>query len=234
MVRERPPELLRARLLAAAASEPGTRPGAWRRRLIGVGLLAAVWMVVMTAMLGPRHDWNQLPMDRVIQGLSALIGGATVASAVGMARGRAMVGAASETLLGVVFSVPLALLIAVSVIDPRGPSTLVFSGVAATLTHSIACDLLVLMVALPLIGLGWGLTRGLTLARPALSGACLGLGAATWAHAVVRIHCPIGGPAHAIIAHILPSIPLMLLAGWALGRAGHRSAAPHAPVRPKA
>jgi hypothetical protein len=134
-----------------------------------------------------------------------------------------MVGAASEVLLGGVVCLPVVLLTAVSAIDPRGPDTLVFAGTVATIEHAVVCEFLVIAVALPLIGLGWALLRGLVLSRPGLSGASLGLGAATWAHVVVRIHCPIGGAGHAIVAHCLPAIPLMALGAWCLRRTGDLS-----------
>ncbi len=221
--RSGPPEALRARLLAAAAHEPPTRPGTWRRRATGYGLLSAGWLIVTTTTLGVRPDAAQLSQGALAQTLIVLAVVATVASVAAVARGPAMVGTASETLLVVVSALPVALLIAVSAIDPRGPATLMWTGLAATILHSVACDLLVTVVALPLIGLGWALSRGLVLSRPGLSGASLGLAAATWAHIVVRIHCPIGGAGHAIVGHVLPAISLMALGAWSFRRAGdHR------------
>ena len=89
------------------------------------------------------------------------------------------------------------------------------------MTHARACDLLTLGVALPLIGIGLWMTRGLTPGRPGLAGACLGLAAATWAHLLIRIHCPVGGGGHAVLGHVLPALPLMALgalASWLLNR----------------
>jgi hypothetical protein len=60
--------------------------------------------------------------------------------------------------------------------------------------------------------------RGLVLSRPGLAGACLGLAAATWAHLLLRVHCPIGGPGHAVLGHLVPTLPLMALGAWAARR----------------
>ena len=229
--RTRPPEALRARLLAAAAHEPATPPGTWARRAVMSGAVGAGWVVGMTALLGLRRDWPQLPAEGITTTLIVLMGAASLACAAGLGRGRAMVGATSETLLAVVACLPVLLVVVISAIDPRGPSTQpsTGAGISAQLAGAIKCDLVVIAVASPLVGLGWATSRGLTLARPVLSGACLGLGAASWAHAVVRVHCPVAGAGHALIGHLLPAIPAMLLAACLFGLSA-RSAGKRAPV----
>ncbi|MBC8133849.1 MAG: DUF1109 family protein [Deltaproteobacteria bacterium] len=106
-------------------------------------------------------------------------------------------------------------------IDSQGPETLLSTGRGTTLAGTLKCDLLVIAVGMPLVGLGWAMSKGMTLARPALSGACVGLGAATWAHAVLRMHCPVDGASHAVVAHLLPAIPLMIMGAWAFRKTSH-------------
>ena len=108
------------------------------------------------------------------------------------------------------------LLLLVVVIEPRGTPTA--AAPDALLRHGWPCGLLMLLIALPLLGIALLVLRGLTLSRPGLAGACLGLAAATWAHLLIRVHCPLGGAGHAILGHLLPLLPLMILGAWAMRR----------------
>ena len=127
-----------------------------------------------------------------------------------------MVGTATEGLSLAACGVPLLLLLLVVVIDPRGTSTVTAPN--ALMLHAWPCGVLTLLIALPLIGIALLVLRGLTLSRPGLAGACLGLAAATWAHLLIRVHCPLGGAGHAILGHLLPLLPLMILGAWAMRR----------------
>jgi hypothetical protein len=230
---ERPPAELKARLLAATARVPATRPGSWGRRLaVGTGA-GVLWLGAMLVMKGIRHDWSELPCGSSVLTLGGLVASAALATGVALRRGRAMVGAGAGLLAAAVWGLPVVLAVLVSVVDPRGPSTWDTAPHAhpATVGNAIGCIEMTLVVALPLVGLGVMLLRGLTLARPWIVGACLGLGAATWAHMVVRLHCPRGGAAHALVGHLLPALPLMLVAAWALWVMDRRAAARRSPDR---
>ncbi len=207
--------------MAAASREVATPPDTWRRRLVIYGVLAAAWMIGVTALLGARADWSQLPRELVIPTLGGLLGSAMLASVGGASRGHIMVGASSEVLFSLLASIPVLLLVVITMFDLQGPETPLFADPGATFASAVRCDLLVIVVGLPLLGLGWALLRGLTLARPALSGACIGLGAATWAHAILRVHCPMGGVSHAIVGHLLPAIPLMAIGAWVFSARSH-------------
>jgi len=156
---------------------------------------------------------------------------------VAVRRGRAMVGAGAGLLALAVWGLPVVLALLVSAVDPRGPSTWnpAAHPQAGPVTSAVGCIELTLVAGLPLIGVGVMLLRGLTFARPWIVGACLGLAAATWAHAVVRVHCARGGAEHALIGHLLPALPLMVVAGlalWALDRqaAARRSSSTTAAI----
>ena len=217
---ERPPAQVRDRLLKAAARESGTPPGTWRHRLVLVALLATTWLAGALFALGLRRDWNELPVGALAITLTTLIAVAALASGLGLARGRAMVGAGTAPLSMAAWGLLVVLHIVVVVVAPRGPSTQVFSGFAEVVGHARGCFVLTIGFAAPLIAVGMLLPRGLTLARPALAGACWGLGAATWVHAVVWLHCPIGGSGHALLGHLLPAIPAMALGAWGMWMLG--------------
>lgn len=217
----RPFAAARARLLAAAEREPATRPGTWSRRVAVGCFLVIAWMAAALGAMGIRLDWAELPSVEWTQTLVTLFAVALVASAAGLARGRSMVGVATESLSATAWGLPVLLLMLVFLIDPRGPSTTVPFGGQGLATHAKGCDLFTFVIALPLIGIGIWFSRGLTPGRPGLAGACIGLGAATWAHLLMRIHCPIGGAGHAVVGHFLPALPLMALGAggmWLLDR----------------
>jgi hypothetical protein len=206
----------RDRFLQAAARQPASRPGTWLRRVGLAALGTTVWLGSMMSLLGIRHDWHELPMPAATATIVGLLAAAVLASAIGLARGRSMVGAATDALSLAAWGVPLSLLLVVAVLDPGGTSTATTAG--ALLRHAWPCGLLTVLTALPLIGIARFVLRGLTLSRPGLAGACIGLAAATWGHLLIRVHCAIGGPGHAILGHLLPVLPLMIVGAWAMRR----------------
>ena len=215
-ITERPSAGARDRFLQAAASQPASRPRTWLRRISLAGFGATAWLVTMLSVLGPRPDWHDLPAPAVTATIVGLLVAALLASAIGLARGRSMVGNTTESLSLAAWGVPLLLLLLVAVIDPHGTSTA--TAPDALLLRAWPCGLLTLLIALPLLGIALLVLRGLTLSRPGLAGACLGLAAATWAHLLIRVHCPLGGAGHAILGHLLPLLPLMILGAWAMRR----------------
>ena len=205
---------LRARLLAAARRTPAAPPGAWRRRLTGAGTFAVAWALLAALALRLRVDWRELPVGPVVVTVGGLAGAAVLASVAGLSRGRTMSGPGVTRLTAAVTVSLLGLLALVTLVDPQGPSTRWFGG-AAMGRHAVPCGLLVIALGIPLLLAGLAPLRGLTLARPGLTGACIGLGAATVAHLVVRLHCAIGGVGHALLGHLLEALPLMATGAWA-------------------
>ena len=215
-ITERPSAGARDRFLRAAAHQPASRPRTWLRRICLAAFGTMAWLATMLAWLGIRRDWHDLPAPALAATILGLLAAALLASAIGLARGRSMVGTATEGLSLAAWGAPLLLLLLLVVVDPHGPSTPVAPD--ALMRHAWPCGLLTLLIALPLMGIALLVLRGLTLSRPGLAGACLGLAAATWAHLLIRVHCPLGGPEHAIVGHLLPLLPLMLLGAWAMRR----------------
>lgn len=218
----RPPAELKARLMAAAAVHPATQPGTWARRVAVALAGGALWLAVMLMVKGVRDDWSELPAGTWSLTVAALVASAAVATVVALRRGRAMVGTGAGALSSVAWGLPLALAVLVSVVDPCGPST-EHAAAGERLDSAAGCAGMTVVAALPLLALGLTLFRGLTLSRPAIIGACLGLAAATWAHAVVRMHCPLGGVDHALLGHLLPALPLMAVGAWGAWALDRRS-----------
>jgi len=200
-------------VLAAADRTRATRPGTWARRVLGAGAFTLLWMMAAAALLRGRSDWGELPSRPLALTFAVLLAVAAAAVAGGLTRGRAMAGAGLERLAVVVGVGLAALLVLVLAVDPQGPSTHQLSG-AALVWHSLPCAALVTGAGFPLVVAALVPFAGLSLARPGLTGACVGLAAATLAHALVRFHCGLGGSDHALIGHLLPGVPLMLLGAW--------------------
>ena len=217
-VREQPSPELRARFLAAAARTPATRPASWKRRAVGAVAAAVALALVAAIVMRVRADWGELPAGSLIQTFMALLGVATAAGVVALQRGRSMIGAGTEHLVGIGAAGLVLLVALVATVDPQGATTRLFSGEAEYL-HAFRCDLIVVGLGLVLLAVGLIPLGGLTPGRPGLTGACLGLAAATLAHAVVRFHCGVGGTTHALLGHLLPALPLMAIGAWAV-RAG--------------
>jgi hypothetical protein len=213
---ERPSAGARDRFLQAAARQPASRPHAWLHRIWLAGLGTMAWLVTMLSVLGIRRDWHDLPAPAAIATILSLLAAALLTSLIGLARGRAMVGTATEGLSLAAWGVPLSLLMLVALVDPGGTATPTAPG--ALLLHAWPCGILTLLIALPLIGIALLVLRGLTLSRPGLVGTCIGLAAATWAHLLIRVHCAVGGTEHAVLGHLLPLLPIMILGAWAMRR----------------
>ncbi len=218
---ELPPERLRARLFAAIAQSPSPAPRVWRRQMAFLGLSAAAWLSVAVAASGIRTTWPDRPPLPLATTPTALVLVAALSWAVGLSRGRAMVGAATEWLTGALWGLLVVLHALVIAIDCDGRGKVTFPDLVAGLSHAGPCALQTIVVALPLMASALVALRRLLMARPLLVGACLGLGAATWAHAVVWLACPVTGSGHALVAHLLPALPLML-AGALITRAAER------------
>ncbi|MGD0835520.1 MAG: NrsF family protein [Polyangia bacterium] len=216
---ERPSANARDRFLQIAARQTTSRPHAWVRRVFLASFGTTAWLVTMLLVLGIRRDWNDLPMPGLATTIGGLLAAAVLASLIGLGRGRSMVGSTTEALSIVAWATPLLLLLLVTAVDPLGPSTVATKATpVGYLLHAWPCALLVFLIALPFMGIGLFVRRELVLSRPGLAGACLGLAASTWAHLLIRVHCPLGGVEHAVLGHLLPLLPLMVLGAWAMRR----------------
>lgn len=225
-----PPAELRARILADIAKPPATRPGAFRTRSLAAGAAFVLWCAAAFLVLGLRRDWAELPMPYAAGTLALLGVGAASLTWVAASRGRAMVGPPAALALLALSALPPTLsLIAMVLVSPATSSVSVASW-GQLIKMSLVCDGMSMALAAPLLGLFLLLKRGLLLPAPALVGAALGAASATWAHALVHMHCPLADRWHLLLGHALPTLPLMAF-GAVLGLFCFRgrSLPPHKP-----
>lgn len=211
-----PSPSVRRELIARVGQIRATRPRAWQRRQALSGLLAFAWLTTALVTFGIRHDWPELAWHSRALTLGGLLTVAGLASVVGLTRGRSMLGAATASLTWAVWGLLILLHALVLAIDPRGPSTVMNAGPRAAIAHTLECFSRTIAIGAPLVILGIVVVSGLILGRPGLTGSCIGLGAATFAHGAVWLQCPIGGSRHALLGHLLPAIPLMIAGAWAV------------------
>jgi hypothetical protein len=213
------PPGLRERVMASRASTPFVSRAEFRRRIgvsVAVGLL---WLSGTFVLLGLRPDWTELPARYALGALGLVAASAAALTALGVSRGKSMLGPPVGLLLVALAALPLALAAFFAAFIAPGPSSITFSSHHEALRSSLGCHALSLILAAPVLGAMVWLKRGLTLAAPGLLGACLGGAAGAWAHMVVHAHCPISDGMHILAGHVLPMLPMMLLGGLAGYRA---------------
>ncbi len=220
-----PPADLRARVLADVAKAPAAPPGAFRRRALAAAAALALWGCAALLTFGLRRDWAELPAHYAAGTLALLGLGAACLTWVASARGAAMVGPPAALVLLAIAALPPALSLAAMALVSPGASSTSADSWGALVRASLACDGLSLLLALPLLAALLLARRGLLLPAPALTGASLGAAAATWAHALVHMHCALADPMHILLGHALPTLPLMAI-GALLGLACFRSRGP--------
>lgn len=200
------PPALRERVLASRAATPGTSPGTWERRRLGALAVVVAWTIAGIAYWEMREDWKLLPGWYRTASLVLTGGTGTGLLLLGFLRGRYLTGP------------PVGLVRALSVLFPlmtlawvvlfAYPTTPPGNWMAEA-TSSIHCHAIAVLTALPPLGALFWLRRGLTLPAPGLLGACLGASLAAWSQVVLFASCPMGGPIHASLGHVMPSLPLM-------------------------
>lgn len=205
---------LRARVLAAVASEPSPRAP---RRAIPVALAAgAVALFALTSRAHPgEHPVAVVLGTSVVSAALAFV--LTRAARGGLPSDRpSMLGPSDRraTLVVVAASAVLAL---VALLAARAaPELAAEESASLPCGAHLACGgLLVLQGVLPLLALVWPL-RGTDPRRPALTGAALGASAGAWAAMLAWLRCPHVAVEHGLLAHAAPVLVLAAL-GAALG-----------------
>jgi hypothetical protein len=210
-----PPPDLRARVLAAARSEPArSRASGTRRRALAVALgfafSAAFAAFVVTPKLGTR------PPGYVFSLAAAWIAIAVAASWGAVARGRSMLGRPIAQRVSIALVTPAALIAAALVGNLLWPETV---GAHPGLLKHAACAMFTVILALgPLVAFLTVLRRSDPVA-PGMGGAALGAAAGAWGALGIELFCTCPAPGHVFVGHVLPVLLLAIAGAFAGGRA---------------
>jgi hypothetical protein len=137
---------------------------------------------------------------------------ASAAAALGVARGRSMLGRPTASLVTLIIALPLALLAwKIGVTLPFGPQmTAPWPG-----RPGFRCLGLSLAMAAPLLVALVVIRRRSDPVHPGIAGAVLGITAGVAAGTLVDLWCPIAHLPHVLLGHILPLLVVALVGAWA-------------------
>jgi hypothetical protein len=167
--------------------------------------IGVCWLALNAHRLGRRDNWSALPLSASWAMLAELGLAAALCTLVALSRGSLMVGPSARRILWSL-SVPVVASAMVALFVPNIAPTP--SG--AFFRYTFACGAGATFVAIPLlVALVYG-QRGRLLASPGLTGAVAGVAAATWGHAILHLECRWTDPAHLLLGHVAPSIPLAI------------------------
>lgn len=216
------PPSLRERILADAANTPAPR-GIWHLPL--VLCLGSGGVVLHVIVEGYRDDWQALPPYASWVPFVLAVSTAALTSLVALARGSSMVGPTART-MWVATVTPIFVTASVIVLSLGvTPSPSATAASANFWASTFACDAEAMLIGVPTTLLLVFGQRKLVVGAPVLLGAVAGIAAGSWSHAVLHFACPIPGPAHVILGHAGPVVPLAFLgacAAWAIERARFR------------
>jgi hypothetical protein len=209
-----PPPELKARILAAAKTEPAPPRAAWRRLALGTLLGGIAWMGAVFFGWMNGIIVQQRPPEHIVfmgAGWFLLAIGVTLLSAT---RGRSMLGRPGM-LIGTTVGLLIPSLAAWALLG-----SWVWPETAALVcptpeTHLRCLRNAVLLGLGPFIGLLL-MRRGTDPLHPRLTGLALGAAAGAWGSWAVGLHCPYTELGHVFLSHVLPTAvlgTLGLLAG---------------------
>jgi hypothetical protein len=207
-----PPPDLRARVLAAARSEPArSRSAGIRRRALAIalGFAAAVAFGALVA----RPKLGGRPAGYVALVGAAWIAVALVASWGALARGRSMLGRPIAQRIGIALVTPVALSAVALIGNWLWPQTV---EVHAGFVKDALCGAFTMIFAAgPLVAF-LAVFRGSDPLAPGMGGAALGAAAGAWGAFGIELFCNCPYPGHVLIGHVLPVL-LLALVGAAIG-----------------
>jgi len=204
---------LKQRVLSAVQSEAApTRSAVRRRGWMTFGICAAIALAIFAEAGGVRVEGRPVPL--VAWTYVGWIVAASAAAALGVARGRSMLGRSRASLLTLIVALPLAILIwKIAVTVPFGSEMMA----AWPGRPGLRCLSLSLATAAPLLVAFIVIRRRSDPVHPAIAGAVLGVTAGLAAGSLVDLWCPVGHIPHVLLGHVLPLV-LVALAGALAGR----------------
>ncbi|MGO8997155.1 MAG: NrsF family protein [Polyangiaceae bacterium] len=207
---QRPPQTLRARILAESRALPSPTVAEQRKRSMLAGFLAACATLALSYRLG-------LPASRSSSVLVAVaLGGglsALAATWVAASRGGSMLGRSRAILAGVTILAPLAL-VAWATFVTSFEGGIVLTG--GTIAQHASCIGFTLLFALGPFAAFAYVRRGTDPVHPRALGAALGAAAGAWGGTMIDLHCKVTTVEHFALGHALPIVILAAL-GAAIG-----------------
>jgi hypothetical protein len=204
-----PSSALKARILAAAQSEPSPTRSATRKRIAWMAAVAAALDLALFFLLGGTHRGAR-PLVFLVITLSGSGLIALAATWAAFGRGRTMLGRPRSWLLGIALATPIALFAWTLL------GNVIFSETLAATPGRIGLRCLALSLGfsiwpLALIGAA---RRERHPTGSAAVGAARGvaLGAIAWV--LVGLWCPLADPAHVAVGHFLPVLILAAFGAW--------------------
>jgi hypothetical protein len=204
----KPPDSLRARVLAAAAATPSPTRSQGNRVAVVLAVVSLVVATVVFELTGGLAHSAGRPLGITI----AVAGGWSAAAAfltwLAVGRGRSTLARHPLLLVIAAMMSPVALFVWMRV----------FYGTYQEPFHRAGYRCLaytLIMAVTPLATFLW-LRRGVAPSRPSALGAAAGAACGAWAGVIIDLWCPLTAPAHALLGHVLP-LTLVIIVGAVLG-----------------
>jgi len=202
---------LKRRVLAAVQTEPAPTQSAVRQRGWLTFFICATIALAIFAEAGGVRPYDR-PGLLIVWTCVGWIVAASAAAALGVARGRSMLGRSTRSLVLLIVALPLALLawkIGVTVLlDPQMLAP--WPG-----RPGFRCLGLSLAMAAPLLVAFIVMRRRSDPVHPGIAGAVLGITAGVAAGTLVDLWCPIAYLPHVLLGHILPLLAVASVGAWA-------------------
>ena len=201
---------LKRRVLAAVQTEPAPTQSAVRQRWWLTFAICAAIALAIFAEAGGVQTYDR-PGLLVVWTCVGWIVAASAAAALGVARGRSMLGRSTASLVTLIIALPLAVLAwKIGVTVPFGPQMMApWPG-----RPGFRClGLSLAMAAPPLVALVV-IRRRSDPVHPGIAGAVLGITAGIAAGTLVDLWCPIAYLPHVLLGHILPLLVVALVGAW--------------------
>jgi hypothetical protein len=201
---------LKRRVMAAVAAEPApTRDILRLRAQMVLGVCAAIAVAIFIHFGGIRtYGRPGLLVVATYLGCCAVAGAAV---AIGVSRGRSMLGRSTAALILLIVATPVALLAwKVAVTASFGPEMIApWPG-----RPGFRCLGLTLAMGAPLLLAFVVIRRRSDPVHPGISGAALGIAAGVAAGTLVELWCPVAYLPHLLLGHIFPVLALAAFGAW--------------------
>jgi len=195
-----PPEL-RAAVLDQAKRTPSPDAPRVRRAHVAAGICGAVVALAIALAFGMSAGGRPMPFVVLSAAGWALV--AAVASFVSAWRGKSMLGTTRARLAFV--AIGSAPLIFAWVMGCTMGWPAVREGEGTLHAHLVCFALTTLLSLGPVFALAFA-RRGSDPVHPRATGAAIGAAAGAWGGVLIDLHCPLVGPVHVAIGHVLPVV----------------------------